>query len=102
MKINISKIAFNEFLPLKDSLNFKTPKVKAYCYRSTLYHEHMVENIIMTSLNKIAYNYNKEDREQKQLKINSESVDSELDFQQKINRRANCKNFRYNISIGIT
>jgi hypothetical protein len=37
---------------------FKMPKVKAQCYRSNLYHEKMVENIALTTLNKIAFKLN--------------------------------------------
>lgn len=82
---------FEEYLPLRDSLDFKMPVVKAYSYRSKLYHEKMIENITLTTLNKMAYNYEgemKEDKSQRRLKVNSNV--SEEEIVKKLEKRKNC------------
>jgi len=63
------------------------PVVKAYSYRSKLFHEKMIENIVRTSLNKIAYNENNLEKEK--LKINTST--SEEDLMKKLEKRKNCK-----------
>ncbi len=88
LKIQIKNLKLDEFLPLDRSTEFKMPDVKAYCFRSKLYHEHMVENIVSTTLNKIAY---KQNNTENKLKINEKSINNEKEFVDKLVNRTNCK-----------
>jgi len=64
LKITLSKNKenFSKFLPLENSTNFLPPKIKAYSYRSDLYHEKMIENIANITLNKIAHKINSQEK----------------------------------------
>ncbi len=46
---------FTKFLPMKNSTDFLPPHIKAYSFRSDLFHEKMIENIAVTTLNKLAH-----------------------------------------------
>ena len=72
---------------MNKSNEYKLPEVKAYSFRSKLFHENMIENILKTTLNKLAYQQN--DPENK-LKINVESLENEKEIIDKINKRLNC------------
>lgn len=65
------------------------PEVKAYSFRSKLYHEKMIEQIVKTKINKLAYDFN--DSSNEKLKVNEK--DDEM--MQKLERRRNCKEFIY-------
>lgn len=82
LKINFKKIKLDNFLPIANSVEFKIPQVKAYCFRSNLFHEKMVENIVKTTLNKMAFTI-KQDKEQN---INSE-IKSKNKYQEKRNKK---------------
>ena len=41
LKIQIKRLKLEQYLPLENSTDFKMPDVKAYCFRSKLYHEKM-------------------------------------------------------------
>jgi len=82
-------VDFEKYLPLENSLEFKMPIVKAYSYRSKLFHEKMIENIIRTSLNKIAYNFNTSQNESTKLKFS----ESNEEIVEKLEKRKNCKLF---------
>jgi hypothetical protein len=68
---------------MKNSINYKSPDIKVYSFRSKLYHEKMIEQIVKTSLNKLAYNYN---NDEDKLKINQD----EEEMYKKLERRKNC------------
>ncbi len=77
---------------MKNSLDFKMPIVKAYSYRSTLYHETMIENIFRTTLNKLAYSFTPEsEKENIKLKVSRESEEV---VRMKLENRQNCKNHK--------
>ena len=77
---------------MKNSLDFKMPIVKAYSYRSTLYHETMIENIFRTTLNKLAYSFTPEsEKENIKLKVSRES---DQVVKMKLENRQNCKNHK--------
>ncbi len=89
LKMQIKKIKLEEFLPLDKSTEFKMPQVKTYSFGSKLYHEHMIQNIVSTTLNKIAYKLNNpEDK----LKADTMSLENENQFVNKLINRTNCKN----------
>ncbi len=86
--MNITRnIPYENFLPLENSLEFKMPIVKAYSYRSKLFHEKMIENIMRANLNKIAYNYNLDEKENKKLNIKGD----EEGLVKSLEMRMNCK-----------
>jgi 23S rRNA G2445 N2-methylase RlmL len=58
--MKLKKVNFEEYLPMTNSTSYRMPFVKATSYRSKLYHEKMIENILLTSLNKFAYKNNEE------------------------------------------
>ena len=91
LKINLRKIDYEKFLPLKNSLDFKVPCIKAYSYSSTLYHEKMLENIFRTTLNKLAYNVGNHDDDGSAKLRSSESHE---DLIRKLDKRKQCKNFK--------
>jgi hypothetical protein len=68
------------------------PIVKAYSYRSNLYHEKMIENIFKTTLNKLAYNYNDDIDTSDKLRIDSNM--NEEEFLKKLEKRKNCKLYK--------
>lgn len=85
----MKKVNYENYLPIKNSLEFKMPIVKAYSYRSKLYHETMLENIFRTTLNKLAYSFTSEDdKENSKLKVGQENQD---DILSKLEIRKNCK-----------
>jgi hypothetical protein len=88
-KINLRKISYDKFLPMKNSLDYKMPVIKAYSYRSTLFHETMIENIFRTTMNKLAYSYTPEsEKETLKLKVSHEEDE---DIKKKLEMRKNCK-----------
>ena len=89
LKMQIKNLKLEEFLPLDKSNEFKMPQVKTYSFGSKLYHEHMVQNIVATTLNKIAYKQNDPDDK---LKIDNESIKNEGQLVEKLVNRTNCKN----------
>jgi hypothetical protein len=86
--MKLKNINLEEFIPMKDSTEFKLPYVKAYSYRSKLYHEKMIENIVLTSLNKVAYKSH--DNRDDKLKT---SIASEEKLVDALVQRTNCKIF---------
>ncbi len=80
---------YEKFLPMRESIEFKMPIVKAYSYRSNLFHETMIENIFRTTLNKLAYSFTPEtDKENIKLKVGRESEEV---IKAKLENRKNCK-----------
>jgi len=65
-----SKEEFSQFLPLENSINFLPPEVKAFSYRSDLFHEKMIKNIAKITLNKIAHNYKTQEEKNEDVKKN--------------------------------
>ena len=90
--MQLKKLNFNEFLPMNKSNEYKLPEVKAYSFRSNLYHEHMIENILKTTINKLAYDQNDPDNK---LKINVESLENKKEIIDKLNKRFNCNLYLY-------
>lgn len=89
-KININKINYENYIPMKNAEDFKIPEIKAYSYRSKLFHEGMIENIMKTSLNKLAYKQreNKPDEEMDESKMKVEHLEEKL--VKKLEERRNC------------
>jgi hypothetical protein len=87
LKLQIKNLKLDEYLPMNNSTEFKMPEVKAYSFRSKLYHEHMIENIVSTALNKIAYKQNNPDDK---LKVDNKSVENEDELVDKMIKRTNC------------
>jgi hypothetical protein len=84
--MRIKGLDLSEYLPMKNPTQYKMPYVKAYSFRSTLYHEKMIENIVLTSLNKVAYsNQDKGDK----IKVEGTSEG----FIDKLVKRTDCKMF---------
>lgn len=82
---------YEKFLPMRESIEFKMPIVKAYSFRSTLFHETMIENIFRTTLNKLAYSFTPEsEKDNIKLKVSRESEET---IRAKLENRKNCKKF---------
>ena len=82
---------YEKFLPMRESIEFKMPIVKAYSFRSTLFHETMIENIFRTTLNKLAYSFTPEsEKDNIKLKVSRESEEA---IRAKLENRKNCKKF---------
>ena len=98
-KININKINYEKFIPMKNAEEFKIPEIKAYSYRSSLFHEGMIENILKTSLNKLAYkqreNTADEETQETKSKMKVEYLEEKLvkKLQERKNRKTNI--FKY-------
>ncbi len=75
---------------MKNSLDFRMPVVKAYSYRSKLFHERMIENIFRTNLNKLAYTFTDESQKE-EIRFKSSNFESEEEVVKKIEIRKNCK-----------
>jgi len=92
-KININKLNYEKFIPMKNAEEFKIPEIKAYSYRSSLFHEGMIENILKTSLNKLAYkqreNTAEEEIEESKSKMKVDYLEEKL--VRKLQERKNCK-----------
>lgn len=67
---------FAKFLPMENSTNFLPPLVKAYSFRSDLFHEKMIENIAKITLNKLAHKVNNEENQLLDDKANQGGLDS--------------------------
>jgi hypothetical protein len=111
---------FKKFLPMENSTNFLPPQVKAYSFRSDLFHEKMIENIAKVTLNKLAHkvnnnenqqddkaakgkldsknkkvgqkenDFNKEKRNDKKLKASDLDLNNKELLIEKLEKRANC------------
>jgi len=108
---------FANFLPMENSTNFLPPQVKAYSFRSDLFHEKMIENITKVTLNKLAHRSNnpdeantiesndnkrskkgqsekglvKEKKIEKKLKASDLNLNNKEELIKKLEKRANCK-----------
>lgn len=92
MKITLSRLTndFSMFLPIDKSSNYLPPKIKAYSYRSDIYHEKMIENIVKVSLNKIAYKIsNNEEKNHEKLKASDLDLNEKRKLINKLEKRTN-------------
>jgi hypothetical protein len=85
--MKLKYVKYEEFLPMKNPTDYKMPFVKAYSFRSKLYHEKMIENILLTSLNKMAYNTGTG----KDSKVKTEAGGSNEKLIDKLVKRTECK-----------
>ena len=94
-KININKINYDEYIPMKNAEDFKIPEIKAYSYRSKLFHEGMIENIMKTSLNKLAYKQ-RDSTSEPETEQKNNNIQLEEKLIKKLEERKNCNiNFIY-------
>ena len=87
---------------MNQSNKFIPPKIKVYSYRSELFHEKMIENIIKTSLNKMAFNISSEsNRNVEKLRASDFHLDIKEELIAKLEKRKNCNFISINFFINL-